>query len=65
MILRRKRTSTENLCRDLPAEFGAYFDHIRSIDFGQTPAYAYLRRVFRNLSRERTLIMTTCLIGRF
>lgn len=50
LILNKKKTiSTENLCRDLPKEFLAYFDHIRSLEFGEIPAYAYLRKIFRNL----------------
>ena len=48
-ILKKKQISTENLCRGLPDEFRAYFDHVRSLEFGQIPAYAYLRRVFRSL----------------
>lgn len=50
LILEEKKAiSTENLCRDLPKEFGIYFNHIRSLDFGKTPAYAYLRKTFRDL----------------
>lgn len=49
LILKKKSISIEDLCRGLPEEFGAYFAHIRSLDFCQIPAYNYLRRVFRNL----------------
>ncbi|KAL9045063.1 MAG: hypothetical protein Q9214_001848 [Letrouitia sp. 1 TL-2023] len=49
LVLKKKSISTEDLYRGLPKGFGAYFDHIRSLNFGQIPAYTYLRRVFRNL----------------
>lgn len=50
----RKRTiSTEELCDGLPKEFAAYFDHVRSLQFGDKPRYSYLRKIFNNLfSRE-------------
>ena len=50
LILEKKKTiSSEELCRDLPKEFAIYFNHIRSLDFGETPAYAYLRKICRDL----------------
>ena len=50
LILEKKKTiSTKDLCKDLPKEFLTYFDHIRSLKFDETPAYAYLRKIFRNL----------------
>ena len=41
--------SEEDLYRDLPKEFWIYFDRIRSLDSGETPAHTSLRKVFRNL----------------
>ena len=49
ILEKKKTTSTEDLCKDLPNEFKAYFDHLRSLDFDETPDYAYLRKIFRNL----------------
>ena len=50
LILEKKRTiSSKELCTGLPKEFVTYFDRIRSLEFDKTPAYAYLRNVFRNL----------------
>lgn len=49
MVLEKKKMSTDDLCKGLPAEFKAYFDHIRSTEFNQTPAYADLRTAFHNL----------------
>ena len=45
----KKNISTGDLCRDLPKEFATYFDHLRSLDFDETPKYAYLRKIFSNL----------------
>lgn len=36
-------------CRGLPREFMAYFDHIHSSSFNDTPKYSYLRRIFHDL----------------
>ncbi|KAL9630645.1 MAG: hypothetical protein Q9164_006315 [Protoblastenia rupestris] len=50
LILEMKKTiGTEDLCGDLPKEFRTYFDYIRSLNFDKTPAYTYLRKIFRNL----------------
>jgi hypothetical protein len=50
LILERKETtSTEELCEGLRKEFQMYFKHVRSLRFDETPDYAYLRRLFRNL----------------
>jgi hypothetical protein len=46
-----KKTSTtiELLCRGFPAEFKAYFEHVRSLRFDDRPDYDYLKRLFREL----------------
>lgn len=49
ILEKKKKISTKDLCKDLPEEFLTYFDHIRSLKFDETPAYAYLREIFRNL----------------
>ena len=50
LILKKKETiSIADLCKDLPKEFGTYFDHVRSLDFDDPPAYSYLRKIFCNL----------------
>lgn len=50
LILEKKKTiSTAVLCDGLPTEFAIYFDHIRSLNFDETPSYAHLRKVFDNL----------------
>nr|GMC70864.1 casein kinase 1-like protein 2 [Ipomoea batatas] len=42
-------TSIEALCRGYPAEFASYFHYCRSLRFEDTPDYAYLKRIFREL----------------
>ena len=50
LILKKKETiSIADLCKDLPKEFGIYFDHVRSLDLDDPPAYSYLRKIFCNL----------------
>ncbi len=49
MIMEMKRTKTKELCDGLPREFTIFLDHIRSVEFGHKPKYAYLRKTFRNL----------------
>ena len=50
LILKKKQTrKVKDLCKGLPKEFAAYFNHIRSLGFDDTPNYAHLRQSFRNL----------------
>eukprot|EP01130_Rhizamoeba_saxonica_P014327 TRINITY_DN6252_c0_g1_i2.p1 TRINITY_DN6252_c0_g1~~TRINITY_DN6252_c0_g1_i2.p1 ORF type:complete len:294 (+),score=40.31 TRINITY_DN6252_c0_g1_i2:246-1127(+) len=49
-ILQRKiRTSVDELTQDHPEEFLIYMQYCRSLPFGNTPDYAYLRSLFRNV----------------
>jgi len=41
--------STDELCRGLPEEFATFLDYTRSLRFEESPNYAYLRRLFRDL----------------
>lgn len=53
LIREMKETiSTSDLCDGLPKEFKVYFDHVRSLKFGDKPRYFYLRRIFNNLFRR-------------
>ena len=53
LILKKKQTtSTNDLCRGLPTEFAAYFDHIHSSRCGDTPKYSYLYRIFYDLFKR-------------
>lgn len=50
LILEMKKTiSVQELCKGLPREFAAYFEHIRSLGFDDKPKYSYLRKTFRDL----------------
>lgn len=49
-ILEKKaETSIETLCKNFPAEFRSYFEHVRSLRFDDRPDYDYLKRMFREL----------------
>ncbi len=49
-ILEKKvSTSTEMLCKNFPAEFRSYFDHVKALRFDDRPDYDYLKRLFREL----------------
>ena len=49
-ILEKKMsTSTAVLCKNFPAEFRSYFDHVKSLRFDDRPDYDYLKRMFREL----------------
>jgi serine/threonine protein kinase len=49
-ILEKKiSTSTEMLCKNFPAEFRMYFEHVKSLSFDDRPDYDYLKRLFREL----------------
>lgn len=45
----KETISTEDLCDGLPKEFAAYFNYVRSLQFGDKPRYSYLRKTFQNL----------------
>ena len=50
LILEKKQTiSIKDLCKGLPKEFAAYFDHIHSSRCGDTPKYSYLRGILWDL----------------
>ncbi|PJF18082.1 CK1/CK1/CK1-D protein kinase Hhp1 [Paramicrosporidium saccamoebae] len=49
-ILIKKRTTTiETLCRGFPLEFQLYFNYVRSLQFDERPDYSYLRKILRNV----------------
>lgn len=46
---KKKAISIQDLCDGCPKEFSSYFEHVRSLGFGDKPKYSYLRRNFRSL----------------
>lgn len=49
-ILEKKRAiPLESLCESLPPEFVAYLRYTRSLRFEETPDYAFLRQLFRDV----------------
>jgi hypothetical protein len=45
----KAQTSFEELCRGFPIEFVRYFQTVRNLRFTETPNYAELRQIFRDL----------------
>eukprot|EP00249_Psilotum_nudum_P022075 c28364_g1_i1 orf=300-1292(+) len=45
-------TPIEVLCKGYPSEFASYFHYCRSLQFGDTPVYSYLRKLFHDLFRR-------------
>jgi len=48
-LILQKKESMQELCEGLPEEFQMYFEHIRSLEFGEIPDYAHLRKLFLSL----------------
>ena len=46
---KKKDTSAEELCNDLPKEFEEYVKYTRNLDFESKPDYNYLRGLLRNI----------------
>ncbi|GFU34705.1 casein kinase I isoform epsilon [Nephila pilipes] len=46
-------TPVEELCRTFAPEFETYISYCRTLWFDENPDYAYLRQLFRNLSRKQ------------
>jgi len=42
-------TPVEVLCKDFPCEFATYLNYCRNLGFEETPDYAYLRGLFKDL----------------
>jgi len=49
----KKDTSTKDLCKGLPSEFGKFLDYCRNLQFKDVPDYAYYRKIFRNLLKRK------------
>ena len=44
--------SVDELCKDLPPEFGIYTGYCRSLGFEDMPDYGYLRGLFREVAER-------------
>lgn len=51
----KKDTSTKDLCKGLPSEFGKFLDYCRNLQFKDVPDYAYYRKIFRNLLKRKQI----------
>ena len=48
----KMESAFDRLCQDCPVEFLLYFDYCHSLQFTDTPDYAYLRGLFTNLMKR-------------
>jgi casein kinase 1 len=46
---KKSSTSVEDLCRGYPDEFKVYINYCKGLQFEETPDYAYVRRLFKDL----------------
>jgi len=49
MLLLKKYTPPEMICKGMPAEFLDYYKYVKNLNFEQDPDYEYLRNVFRRI----------------
>eukprot|EP01031_Cornospumella_fuschlensis_P040158 gene40158-48936_t len=62
MIYEKKlSTPLEQLCEDIPDIFSRYFESVQSLDFDQTPDYAFLKSLFKELFLEKQYTYDTVL----
>lgn len=48
----KKKTSTKSLCSGFPSEFGQFLEYTRSLNFSDSPDYAFIRCLFASV-RDR------------
>ncbi|XP_058213642.1 casein kinase 1-like protein 1 [Rhododendron vialii] len=56
----RKVETIEVLCQGYPTEFASYFNYCHNLRFDDTPDYAYLKRLFRDLLIRKGFHMLLC-----
>ena len=49
MLILKKYTTPEQVCKNMPKEFLDYYKYCKSLNFEQDPDYEYLRNVFRRI----------------
>lgn len=50
ILLKKRSTPCDVLCRGFPPEFALYFNYVRSLQFDERPDYQYLRRILQAVS---------------
>ena len=46
----KMKIDSHDLCKDLPIEFGRYFDFIKKMQFKTQPDYKYLAQLFKRVA---------------
>ena len=59
MLLLKKFTPPEEICKNMPKKFVEYYKYCKNLNFEQDPDYEYLRNIFRSI------LMDNCEINDF
>ena len=51
----KRKTTIEELCKDLPKKFIDYFLHVRNLAFKASPNYDFLKEIFLDMMKEQSL----------
>ncbi|KAI8989297.1 kinase-like protein [Pilobolus umbonatus] len=54
---RKIETTLGRLCYEMPYEFGIYLDYTRKLTFEGQPDYAFLRDLFKSVSKRENIVM--------
>jgi len=63
ILVKKQKTSREDLYKGLPRELTAFFDHLRSCGIGDGPRCSYLRKILCGFFDGEVSIMIICSIG--
>jgi hypothetical protein len=50
---KKLQLKSNDICKDLPAQFSEALDYIRSLEFKSDPDYDFLIGLFKNVSKEQ------------
>ena len=56
MLLLKKYTPNETICRGMPREFIKYIDYCKKLKFEEDPDYEFLRNIFRKILNSQNTI---------
>jgi serine/threonine protein kinase len=57
-IMEKKMSTTSDvLCKGLPAEFTAYMNYVKALKFEEKPDYVFLRGLFQDVFKKNQLVL--------
>ena len=63
ILMEKKETSAEDLCKGFPKEFIEYINYTKNLEFEAEPNYKYLRGLLTNILEKENLIFVLIMIG--